>query len=195
MAPLLLAFGVFVVAAAVVVGVYYAFTRLPQYLIERRIQQRMADVAKHVEPEPTDAFNIVKEQAEGVLPGLRQAGDRHVVRHQHREAARSGRQQGRQHGAADSRSSSASRLSFAVTALLRAPWGLIPGFAAGAAIPFLVLHAQADASASAASKSSSRSARSPVARDQGRPCVHDGDGHGCRRRVRSDRARVQEDVR
>ena len=35
-------------------------------------------------------------------------------------------------------------LSFAVTAVLRAPWGLVPGFAAGAAVPLPGAPAQAD---------------------------------------------------
>jgi tight adherence protein B len=139
MAPLLLALGVFIVGTAVVVGAYYAFTRLPQYLVERRIQQRMADVARHVEPEQTDAYNIIKEQAAGVLPGLdKLATDtRYGI-----GIARLLEQAGSKKGVSTVLLTSlvfGISLSFAVTAMLRAPWGLVPGFAAGAAMPFLVL--------------------------------------------------------
>jgi tight adherence protein B len=139
MALLLLALGVFIVGTAVVVGVYYAFTRLPQYVIERRIQQRMADVARHVEPDQADTYNIIKEQAAGVLPGLdKLATDTSYGI----SIARLLEQAGSKKGVSTVLMTSlvfGIALSFAVTALLRAPWGLIPAFAAGAAVPFLVL--------------------------------------------------------
>ena len=139
MALLLLALGVFIVGTAVVVGVYYGFTRLPQYLIERRIEQRMADVARHIEPEQADAFNISKEQAAGVLPGLdKLATDTSYGI----SIARLLEQAGSKKGVSTVLMTSlvfGIALSFAVTAVLRAPWGLVPGFAAGAAVPFLVL--------------------------------------------------------
>ena len=139
MALLLLALGVFIVGTAVVVGVYYGFTRLPQYLIERRIEQRMADVARHIEPEQADAFNIIKEQAAGVLPGLdKLATDTSYGI----SIARLLEQAGSKKGVSTVLMTSlvfGIALSFAVTAVLRAPWGLVPAFAAGAAVPFLVL--------------------------------------------------------
>ena len=139
MAPLLLAFGVFLAATALVVGAYYAFTRLPQYLIERRIQQRMADVGRHVEPEPTDAFKIVKEQVDGVLPGLdKLATDTSYGI----SIAKLLDQAGSKKGVSTVLLTSlvfGIAASFGVTALLHESWGLVPGFAAGAAIPFLVL--------------------------------------------------------
>ena len=70
MALVLLAFGVFIVGAALVFGAYHLVTRLPQYLTERRIQQRIDDVAHHLEPQQAEAFNLVKQQVAGVLPGL-----------------------------------------------------------------------------------------------------------------------------
>jgi len=44
MAPLLVAAGLFIVGVVLVLGGYHAVTRLPQYLVERRVQQRMADM-------------------------------------------------------------------------------------------------------------------------------------------------------
>ncbi len=139
MAPLLLALGVFIVGTAVVVGAYYAFTRLPQYLIERRIQQRMADVARHIEPEQTDAYNIIKEQAAGVLPGLdKMATDTSYGLSIARLLDQAGSKKGVSTVLITSLVFGIS-LAFAVTALLQKPWGLVPAFAAGAAAPFLVL--------------------------------------------------------
>ena len=139
MAPLLLALGVFIVGATVVIGAFYAFKRLPQYLIERRIDQRMADVAKHIEPKQTDAYNIIKEQAAGVLPGL----DRMATETSYGiGVARLLEQAGSKKGVSTVLMTSfifGIALSFAVTAFLRQPLGLIPAFAAGAAVPFLVL--------------------------------------------------------
>jgi tight adherence protein B len=139
MAPLLLAFGVFLLVTAAVIGAFYAYKRLPQYIVERRIQQRMADVARHVEPEQTDTFKIVKEQVEGVLPGLdKLATDTSYGN----SIAKLLEQAGSKKGVSTVLLTSlvfGIALAFALTAILRAPWGLVPGFAGGAAIPFLVL--------------------------------------------------------
>ena len=139
MAPVLLAFGVFVFAAAIVVGLYHAWTRLPQYLIERRVQQRMADVATHAAPEKDKSFNIVKEKTQGVLPGL----DRLATETSYGlSLARLIDQAGSKKGVSTVLLTSfvlGIAMAFAVTALVRAPWALIPGFAAGAVLPFLIL--------------------------------------------------------
>ena len=54
MAPLLLALGVFIVGAVLVFGAYLRIAGLPQWLVERRIQQRMDDVVGRLKPEPTE---------------------------------------------------------------------------------------------------------------------------------------------
>ena len=46
MAPMLIAFGVFVLAAGFVFGAYYAFSKLPSMMMQRKIESRMADVFK-----------------------------------------------------------------------------------------------------------------------------------------------------
>jgi tight adherence protein B len=139
MALVLLALGVFVVGAAIVVGAFYAMTRLPQYLVERRVHQRMADVASRLEPEEGKAFNIVKEKAQGVLPGLdRLATDTSYGM----GLARLIDQAGSKKGVSTVLLTSfvlGVAASFAVTAVMRAPWALVPGFLAGAALPFIVL--------------------------------------------------------
>jgi tight adherence protein B len=139
MAPLLLAFGVFLLVTAAVIGAFYAYKRLPQYIVERRVQQRMADVARHVAPEQTDTFNIVKEQVEGVLPGLdKLATDTSYGN----SIAKLIEQAGSKKGVSTVLLTSlvfGIALAFALTMILREPWGLLPGFAGGAAVPFLVL--------------------------------------------------------
>jgi tight adherence protein B len=142
MASLLFALGVFIVGATAVFGAFYAYKRLPQYLLERRIEQRMADVAKRVEPEQTDAFNIIKEQAAGVLPGL----DKLATETSYGIGiARLLEQAGSKKGVSTVLITSlvfGIALAFVVTAFLHQAWGLAPAFAAGAAIPFLVLMRQ-----------------------------------------------------
>jgi tight adherence protein B len=139
MAPVLLAFGVFILVTALIVAVYYAYKRLPQYLIERRVEQRMADVARHVEPEQTDSYKIVKDQVEGVLPGLdKLATDTSYGL----SISKLLEQAGSKKGVSTVLMTSlvfGIALAFAVTAVVRVPWGIVPGFAAGASIPFLVL--------------------------------------------------------
>jgi tight adherence protein B len=139
MAPLLLAFGLFVVGVALVLGGYVAITRLPQYLVERRVQQRMDDVARHLEPQQAEAFNLVKEQVEGVLPGL----DRFATDTRYGSAlAKLIDQAGSTVGVSTILIASVAlgvAMAFVVTALMRETWALVPGFAAGAIVPTVVL--------------------------------------------------------
>ena len=55
MAPVLIAFGVFVFAAGLVLALYYAATKLPTLMVQRRVDSRIADVTKHLTPEPGHA--------------------------------------------------------------------------------------------------------------------------------------------
>jgi tight adherence protein B len=139
MALLLLALGVFITGTALVVGAYYAYKSFPQYLVERRIQQRMDDVARHFEPEQSDTFKIIKDQAEGVLPAL----DKMATETSYGVSiARLIEQAGSNKGVSTVLLTSfvfGIALAFAVTAFLRQPWGLLPSFLAGASVPFLVL--------------------------------------------------------
>jgi tight adherence protein B len=68
MAPVFIAFGVFVLAAGLVFAAYYAFTKLPSLLMQRKIESRMADVTRPLETEPNLGFELVKRQKDGPLP-------------------------------------------------------------------------------------------------------------------------------
>jgi tight adherence protein B len=139
MAPILMALGVFIVGAVVVVGVYLALTRLPQYLVERRVQQRMSDVTRALEPKSSEAFNIVKEQVEGVLPGL----DRIAVETSYGSAlAKLIEQSGTKKGVSTVLLIAlgiGAAAGLAATVAINQPIALLIGFAVGFAIPFIVL--------------------------------------------------------
>ncbi len=64
MAPLLMAVGVFIVGAGLVVGAYLLLAGMPQWLVQRRIQQRMTDVAMPFKVEPSDAVDVAREGTE-----------------------------------------------------------------------------------------------------------------------------------
>ena len=139
MALVLLAFGVFIVGAALVFGAYHLVTRLPQYLTERRIQQRIDDVAHHLEPQQAEAFNLVKQQVAGVLPGLdKLATDTAYGSSLSRLVEQAGSKMG---------VSTIILLAlilgvcvgFLTSAVTRESWALVPGFGLGAAVPILVL--------------------------------------------------------
>lgn len=139
MAPLLIATGVFILAAALVVGLYYAATKVPTLMVERRVQARMADVAKHLTPEPGLGFDLVKRQKDGAMPAI----DRAVAETGAGTwLAKLIDQAGSKAGVSTVLLSAivlGSALAFTATAVLRSGLGLIPGFLLGAAVPFLVL--------------------------------------------------------
>jgi tight adherence protein B len=68
MTPVLIAFGVFVLSAGFVVAAYYAFSKLPSLMTQRKIESRIADVTRPAEAEPKLGFELVKRQKEGPLP-------------------------------------------------------------------------------------------------------------------------------
>jgi tight adherence protein B len=68
MAPLLIAIGVFVLAAGIIVAAYYGLSRLPALMTQRKIESRMADVIRPADVEPTLGFELVKRQKDGPLP-------------------------------------------------------------------------------------------------------------------------------
>jgi tight adherence protein B len=139
MAPVLNALGVFVLAAGFVCAAYYAFTKLPSLMMQRKIESRMADVTRPLEIEPKLGFDLVKRQKDGPLPLV----DRLVT----------------QSGAGSwiakliDQSGSKTGVSAVVlmagvlglvtalggTALLGGGIGFLPGFMFGAAVPFVVL--------------------------------------------------------
>jgi tight adherence protein B len=68
MAPLLIAIGVFVLAAGIIVAAYHGLSRLPALMTQRKIESRMADVIRPADVEPTLGFELVKRQKDGPLP-------------------------------------------------------------------------------------------------------------------------------
>ena len=139
MALALLALGVFIVGAVLVIGAYYLIAGLPQWLVQRRIQQRIVDVSMVLKPEPTEMASLVKGQVKGVIPALdRIAADTEYGGWLARLIDQAGVKAGVSTVLLSSLALGAAT-AFATTALLRESWGLLPGFAVGAAIPFLVL--------------------------------------------------------
>ena len=140
MAPILIALGVFVFAAGLVVGLYYAATKLPALLVQRRVEARMADVAKHLTPEPGLGFDLVKRSKDGAMPAIDRAVAETGRRHLAGQAHRAGRQQGRgQHRAAVVAGAGRGRGVHRAARCCATRIGLVPGFLLGASVPFLVL--------------------------------------------------------
>ena len=133
-----MALGVFVVGAVLVFGAYLLLAGMPQWMVQRKIQRRMDDVALAFKPEAVEA-TLVKGQIKGVLPAL----DRLT----HGTAAGSWLarlidQSGAKIGVSTVLLGSLGlgvATAFALAAVLREPVGMIPGFGLGAAIPFVVL--------------------------------------------------------
>lgn len=65
-----LVFAVFVFGVALVVGGYYAITKLPSYLQERRLSARLEEVTAIDTPKDDSSAELVKTRQEGPLPML-----------------------------------------------------------------------------------------------------------------------------
>jgi tight adherence protein B len=139
MAPLLIAAGVFLLGAAIVLGVCHWLGKLPAMLVQRRVQGRMDDVARHLEPEQTETFNIVKRQVEGALPAL----DRMATDTKYGSwVAKLIDQAGSKTGVSTVLLTALGLgllTSLAAGVLMREAWAFVPGFAIGATIPFVSL--------------------------------------------------------
>ena len=68
MAPVLIALGVFVLAAGFVFAAYYGLSKLPSMMMQRKIESRMADVTRPAETKPQLGFELIKRQKDGPLP-------------------------------------------------------------------------------------------------------------------------------
>ncbi len=139
MVPLLIAAGVFVFAAGVVLALYYGATKVPGLMVQRKVEARMADVARRLEPEPGLGFELVKRQKAGPLPVL----DRLVSgTGAGNWIAKLVEQSGSKAGvSAVLVSALALGAAMAITGslLLRNAIGMVPGFMMGAAVPFVIL--------------------------------------------------------
>jgi len=67
---MMLVFLVFLFGVGVVIGGYYAVTRLPSYLQERRLNERLEEVTAVEAPKSENAAELVKTRYEGPLPML-----------------------------------------------------------------------------------------------------------------------------
>ncbi len=139
MAPLLIALGVFVLGAGIVVAAAMGAMKLPALMTQRRVQARMDDVIRHTEPAGGAPFEIVKARAEGVLPAV----DRAVADTPAGSwLARLLEQSGSKSGVSTVLVASLAlglAVGFTLSAVFRHPAGMLPGFLIGASMPFLVL--------------------------------------------------------
>jgi tight adherence protein B len=139
MVPLLIAAGVFVFAAGVVLALYYGATKVPGLMVQRKVEARMADVARRLEPEPGIGFELVKRQKAGPLPVLdRLVSDTGAGNWIAKLVEQSGSKAG---VSAVLVSALALGAAMAITCslLLRNAIGMVPGFMLGAAVPFVIL--------------------------------------------------------
>jgi tight adherence protein B len=129
----------FLIGVAIVMGAYFGLTRVPGMMTQRRLEDRLREVAQPVEEKET-AKALVKVATEGPLPGI----DRFLI--------------GTTHGSAFGRWLEQSGMKVSISGVLlialvsgivvalvagmitRAPWGLPIGFVIGCALPFLVLN-------------------------------------------------------
>jgi tight adherence protein B len=139
MAPILIAFGVFVLAAGIVVGLYYAATTLPTVLMQRRVQARITDVTRPLEAESGKGFELVKRQKDGAMPMVdrlfSETGPGTWV-------AKLIEQAGSTTGVSTVLIAAlvlGMLVAMTCTMLLRNVVGLVPGFLLGASVPFVVL--------------------------------------------------------
>jgi len=66
----MIVFLVFLFSVASIVGAYYAVTKLPSYLQERRLSERIEEVTGVDKPTDENAAELVKTRQEGPLPAL-----------------------------------------------------------------------------------------------------------------------------
>ena len=69
MAMLMALLSAFVVGIGLVMGVYVAITKLPEYLAQRKLQGRLEELSTPLD-EPGDAKTLVKVSEAGPLPAL-----------------------------------------------------------------------------------------------------------------------------
>ena len=70
MAAVVMILSVFTLGAGLVIGAYYAVTKLPGYLVQRRLNTRIEQMTKPVEELEGDAVGLVKDRHVGPLPSL-----------------------------------------------------------------------------------------------------------------------------
>jgi tight adherence protein B len=135
----------FVVGVGLVAGLYFAVTKLPGLIVQRRLESRLREVSQPAEshdPSASKIKKLFKEQGAGPLPGL----DRLMRDNERAHAlARWIEQSGTRKTVGSLLLTAvlfAVVVAFAVTLVVRAPWGLPLGGAVGFSLPFLVLQSK-----------------------------------------------------
>jgi tight adherence protein B len=70
MGAAVLVLSVFVVGMGVVLGLFFAVTKLPGYLAQRKLNSRLEEMTAPVDASPAEGGQLVKERHAGPLPGL-----------------------------------------------------------------------------------------------------------------------------
>lgn len=70
MGALVFVLSMFVLGAGAVLGAYYAFTKLPGLMLQRKLDARLDEVIRPVDEGPKDAAGLVKTRHEGALPAF-----------------------------------------------------------------------------------------------------------------------------
>jgi tight adherence protein B len=70
MAAAILLLSMFTIGAGVVIGAYYAVTKLPGYLAQRRLNTRIEQMTKPIEEVEGDSEGLVKDRQSGPLPAF-----------------------------------------------------------------------------------------------------------------------------
>jgi tight adherence protein B len=138
MAPILIAIGVFIFGAGFVLAVSTGIARLPGMLVQRRVQSRMDDVARHLEPEQ-GTFSLVKQHVDGALPVVDRIASGTVAGSW---LSRLIEQAGKKVGVSTVLLGSILSglvVSILATGLLKEGWAFVPGFLLGMALPTLFL--------------------------------------------------------
>jgi tight adherence protein B len=70
MGGMLVVLSVFLLAVGVVMGLYFGWTKLPGFLLQRKLSTRLEEVTAPVDAAAENADTLVREKHEGLLPGL-----------------------------------------------------------------------------------------------------------------------------
>lgn len=135
----------FVVGVGLVAGLYFGVTKLPGLIVQRRLESRLREVSQPAESYDASASKVkklFKEQGGGPLPGL----DRLMRDNERAHAlARWIEQSGTKKTVGSLLLTAvlfAVVVAFAVTLVVRAPWGLPLGGVVGFSLPFLILQSK-----------------------------------------------------
>src|SRR3954466_12797825 len=70
MGAIIVVISVFVLGTGLVLGLFFAVTKLPGYLLQRKLNSRLDEVTADPDEKPVDGEQLVKDKHEGLLPGF-----------------------------------------------------------------------------------------------------------------------------